>query len=209
MPWGSRACFKLFPGFKHFTHRLYIGEHSYALRRRWKRKHVRDKWLVWPNKFKRHVGVTVNFNFNVSDASCYIDSAHDLGVLSADFCKFIHIDRECWIKLGFVVLFVTMYLKSASDNKTSIYTVATCGTDHLIKIWRVFCLVDAVHMGSKTRLVPSTPQVCFWVYWIDITVTDSSSFHLTRNMNAVILWFLAQKLWTQNVLWLYPRMAAQ
>lgn len=48
----------------------------------------------------------------------------------------------------------------ASDNKTSIYTVATCGTDHLIKIWRIFCLVDAVHSGSKTRLVPSTPQVC-------------------------------------------------
>lgn len=74
----------------------------------------------------------------INDASCYIDSAHDLGVLSADFCKFIHIDP--------------------SDNKTSIYTVATCGTDHLIKIWRIFCLVDAVHMGSKTRLVPSTPQ---------------------------------------------------
>ncbi|KAJ6625922.1 WD repeat, SAM and U-box domain-containing protein 1 [Pseudolycoriella hygida] len=74
----------------------------------------------------------------ITDPSCSIDSAHDLGVLSADFCKFIHIDP--------------------SDNKTSIYTVATCGTDHLIKIWRIFCLIDAVPSSSKTRLVPSAPQ---------------------------------------------------
>lgn len=28
------------------------------------------------------------------EASCSIDGAHDLGVLSADFVKFIHIDRK-------------------------------------------------------------------------------------------------------------------
>lgn len=75
--------------------------------------------------------------------------------------------------------FVINFLKSASDNKTSIYTFASCGTDHLVKIWRIFSLADGVHMGSKTRLVPSTPQVCFLYNKsaLRLDIDASYSFH--------------------------------
>lgn len=31
----------------------------------------------------------------IREAACSIDAAHDLGVLSADISKFIHVDRKC------------------------------------------------------------------------------------------------------------------
>jgi hypothetical protein len=72
-----------------------------------------------------------------NEADCFIDCAHDMGVLGSDFCKLIH--------------------KDPSDGSTTIYQVATCGTDHLIKLWRIFCLKDAKN-GEKSRLIPTTSQ---------------------------------------------------
>lgn len=52
----------------------------------------------------------------------------------------------------------------ASDDNTTIYTAATCGTDHFIKIWRIYCLKDVEISESKSRLVPSSAQVCLVSY---------------------------------------------
>ena len=35
------------------------------------------------------------FAGDLSSADCSIDAAHDMGVLSADFCKIVHTDRKC------------------------------------------------------------------------------------------------------------------
>ncbi|KAL9700486.1 hypothetical protein quinque_003927 [Culex quinquefasciatus] len=49
----------------------------------------------------------------------------------------------------------------ASDHVSFIYTVATCGTDHFIKIWRLFYIPANVDRSRKSRLIPNTPQEHF------------------------------------------------
>lgn len=39
---------------------------------------------------------------------------------------------------------------------TQIYTVATCGTDQFVKLWRVYYNSSAVEEGVKSRLIPTT-----------------------------------------------------
>lgn len=68
-----------------------------------------------------------------------IDAAHDLGVLSADFCKLYHSDRmsgsyclllDLTIDV-FQIFFLLPIFSIASDYNTTIYTMATSGTDHV------------------------------------------------------------------------------
>ena len=55
----------------------------------------------------------------------------------------------------------------ASDNNTVIYTAATCGTDHNIRIWRIFALLDFDEDSeTRSRLVPTTPQVSMTIITI-------------------------------------------
>lgn len=50
------------------------------------------------------------------EALVNLDAAHDLGVFGADFSSRII---------------------TCNNNKNTIYTLATCGTDHLIKLWKI------------------------------------------------------------------------
>ncbi|XP_053685350.1 WD repeat, SAM and U-box domain-containing protein 1-like [Sabethes cyaneus] len=103
----------------------------------------------------RFYAVEDDFEAEISKADCMIDAAHDMGVLSADFCKMIHADP--------------------TDNCSLIYTVATCGTDHLIKIWRLFYIPANVDRSRKSRLIPTTPQEHF---------AGQSTIYSTAVMNA-------------------------
>ncbi|XP_055688032.1 WD repeat, SAM and U-box domain-containing protein 1-like isoform X2 [Lutzomyia longipalpis] len=89
-------------------------------------------------------------------ADCSVDNAHDLGVLSADFCKIVRNDP--------------------SDQRTAIYTLATCGTDHYLKIWRLF-VVHGVYGDEerRTKLIPQTPQE---------HICGTSTIYCTERMNA-------------------------
>ena len=42
----------------------------------------------------------------------------------------------------------------AVDYNGIIYTLATCGVDHIIKIWRIFSLAEPVCGRRKSRLIP-------------------------------------------------------
>ena len=84
-----------------------------------------------------------------------MDNAHDLGVLCSAFCKQVHTD--------------------CADKRTKIYTLATSGMDHYIKLWRVF----SVECGNedkelRSRLVPMTNEdhLC-----------GTSTIYATRRMN--------------------------
>ncbi|XP_059616079.1 WD repeat, SAM and U-box domain-containing protein 1-like isoform X2 [Phlebotomus argentipes] len=89
-------------------------------------------------------------------ADCSVDNAHDLGVLSADFCKIVRTDP--------------------SDPRTSIYTLVTCGSDHYLRIWRLF-VVRGKHEDEerRTRLIPQTPQE---------HICGSATIYCTERMNA-------------------------
>lgn len=50
------------------------------------------------------------------EALVNLDAAHDLGVFGTDFSSRII---------------------TCNNNKNTIYTLATCGTDHLIKLWKI------------------------------------------------------------------------
>lgn len=64
---------------------------------------------------------------------------------------------------------------TASDHDTCIYTLATCGTDHLIKVWRVFYAKNIESRGTfKSRLLPTSPQE---------HCTDGSTIYCTAVMN--------------------------
>lgn len=52
-----------------------------------------------------------------------------------------------------------LFTISASDYNTTIYTVATSGTDHVIKIWRIFCLRDLKSPKGSSKLLPNGTQV--------------------------------------------------
>ncbi|XP_055621483.1 WD repeat, SAM and U-box domain-containing protein 1-like [Toxorhynchites rutilus septentrionalis] len=103
----------------------------------------------------RFFAVGDDFEADLTKADCSIDAAHDMGVLAADFCKIINIDP--------------------ADNCSVIYTVATCGTDHLIKIWRLFYIPSNVNRSKISRLIPSTPQEHF---------AGQSTIYSTEVMNA-------------------------
>uniref|UniRef100_A0A8D8CHR1 WD repeat, SAM and U-box domain-containing protein 1 n=2 Tax=Culex pipiens TaxID=7175 RepID=A0A8D8CHR1_CULPI len=89
----------------------------------------------------RFYAVEDDFEAEITKPDCSIDAAHDMGVLSADFCKIVHTDP--------------------ADHVSFIYTVATCGTDHFIKIWRLFYIPANVDRSRKSRLIPNTPQEHF------------------------------------------------
>lgn len=86
---------------------------------------------------------------------CSVDNAHDLGVLSSTFCKQVHVD--------------------CNDSNTKIYTMATSGMDHFIKLWRVFSVESGAeeHKG-RSRLVPQANEdhIC-----------GASTIYATRRMN--------------------------
>ncbi|XP_058827920.1 uncharacterized protein LOC131687848 isoform X2 [Topomyia yanbarensis] len=103
----------------------------------------------------RFYAVEDDFEAEMSKADCLIDAAHDMGVLSADFCKIIHADP--------------------ADSCSIIYTLATCGTDHFIKIWRLFYMPTNVDRSKKSRLIPTTPQEHF---------AGQSTIYSTKVMNA-------------------------
>ncbi|XP_050096821.1 WD repeat, SAM and U-box domain-containing protein 1-like [Anopheles aquasalis] len=106
----------------------------------------------------RMFAVGDDFAKALSSADCSIDAAHDMGVLSADFCKIVHTDP--------------------TDKRSLIYTLATCGTDHFVKIWRVFFIpgnIDNQRTSGGTRLIPNTPQEHF---------AGQSSIYSTGVMNA-------------------------
>ncbi|XP_052872485.1 WD repeat, SAM and U-box domain-containing protein 1-like [Anopheles cruzii] len=103
----------------------------------------------------RLYAVENNFTNELAAADCSIDAAHDMGVLSADFCKIVHTDP--------------------TDKRSLIYTVATCGTDHNIKIWRVFFMPSNIDRSRGSRLIPTTPQEHF---------AGQSSIYSTVVMNA-------------------------
>ncbi|GAB0093854.1 WD repeat, SAM and U-box domain-containing protein 1 [Sergentomyia squamirostris] len=87
---------------------------------------------------------------------CSVDNSHDLGVLSADFCKIIQNDP--------------------SDKRTAIYTLVTCGTDHYIKMWRLFVIRGEYSDDERrTKLVPQTQQE---------HVSGTSTIYCTERMNA-------------------------
>lgn len=104
-----------------------------------------------------------------------------MGVLSADFCKIVHTDRKyngtaLW-KRFFLANHTIFFVLPATDKRSLIYTLATCGTDHFVKIWRVFFMpgnVDDQRTGG-TRLIPNTPQEHF---------AGQSSIYSTGVMNA-------------------------
>lgn len=65
---------------------------------------------------------------------------------------------------------------SASDNDIEIYTIATCGTDHLVKIWRVFYLDNQKKSRDRqgnSRLLPILPQ----------HISGTSTIFSTETMN--------------------------
>uniref|UniRef100_A0A182Y145 Uncharacterized protein n=1 Tax=Anopheles stephensi TaxID=30069 RepID=A0A182Y145_ANOST len=99
--------------------------------------------------------VSSDDNGDLSSADCSIDAAHDMGVLSADFCKIAHTDP--------------------TDKCSLIYTVATCGTDHYIKIWRIFFMPNNIDRSRRSRLIPTTPQEHF---------AGQSTIYSTEVMNA-------------------------
>ncbi|XP_058458730.1 WD repeat, SAM and U-box domain-containing protein 1-like isoform X2 [Malaya genurostris] len=103
----------------------------------------------------RFYAVEDDFEAEISKADCLIDGAHDMGVLSADFCRTIHVDP--------------------ADNCSIIYTLATCGTDHFIKIWRLFYIPANVDRSKRSRLIPTTPQEHF---------AGQSTIYSTEVMNA-------------------------
>lgn len=72
---------------------------------------------------------------------CALDNAHDLGVLGAEFCSITHVDPH--------------------DNLTRLYTFASCGTDQLLKIWRIYYTGHAKTNNIKyvsSRLIPKSLQ---------------------------------------------------
>lgn len=59
---------------------------------------------------------------------------------------------------------------------TKIYTIATCGTDQLIKLWRIYYAgADDIEEGVKSRLIPKT---------ISEHLCGSTSIYPTEIMNA-------------------------
>uniref|UniRef100_A0A182VET5 U-box domain-containing protein n=1 Tax=Anopheles merus TaxID=30066 RepID=A0A182VET5_ANOME len=103
----------------------------------------------------RLYAVENDFAGDLSSADCSIDAAHDMGVLSADFCKIVHTDP--------------------TDKCSLIYTVATCGTDHYIKIWRIFFMPSNIDRSRRSRLIPTSPQEHF---------AGQSTIYSTEVMNA-------------------------
>lgn len=87
---------------------------------------------------------------------CSVDNAHDLGVLCATFCKQVHEDY--------------------SDPSTKIYTLATSGMDHYIKLWRIFSVeaCEAEERQQRSRLVPQSNAD---------HISGSSTIYSTRRMN--------------------------
>ncbi|XP_053673256.1 WD repeat, SAM and U-box domain-containing protein 1-like [Anopheles nili] len=103
----------------------------------------------------RLYGVENDFASDLSSADCAIDAAHDMGVLSADFCKIVHTDP--------------------ADKCSLIYTLASCGTDHYIKIWRIFFMPNNRDRSRRSRLIPTSPQEHF---------AGQSTIYSTEVMNA-------------------------
>lgn len=61
-------------------------------------------------------------------------------------------------------LIINLFIFTALDSNTAIYTVASCGTDHYIKIWRIFFRKNGdLSSINKSKLVPTSPQVTFSV----------------------------------------------
>lgn len=52
---------------------------------------------------------------------------------------------------------------AASDYNTMIYTVATSGTDQVVRLWRIYGLRDTKGEKSSSRLIPDgTTVYLFW-----------------------------------------------
>lgn len=60
--------------------------------------------------------------------------------------------------MNYALLNLICLFSLASDSNTIIYTAATSGTDHNIKIWRIYGLKDLENTNTS-RLVPQSPQV--------------------------------------------------
>uniref|UniRef100_A0A336N0I2 CSON012709 protein n=1 Tax=Culicoides sonorensis TaxID=179676 RepID=A0A336N0I2_CULSO len=86
---------------------------------------------------------------------CSLDNAHDLGVLGAEFCCVTHIDP--------------------ADNFTRCYTFASCGTDQLLKIWRIYYTGHAKGEHFSSRLIPKSMQE---------HLCGSTAIYPTETMNA-------------------------
>lgn len=83
-----------------------------------------------------------------------------------------------WVKRWHIYkknVFIYLFIRPASDYNTTIYTMATSGTDHVIKLWRLYCLRDLKSPKGRSRLVPSTPQV-IWSDFSSSTVILNDIF---------------------------------
>ncbi|XP_055379742.1 uncharacterized WD repeat-containing protein alr3466-like [Condylostylus longicornis] len=89
------------------------------------------------------------------DYDCGIDNAHDLGVTSSDFFKTVHTDPL--------------------NRNTGIYTAITGGTDQLVKIWRIFFLIEkSDNIDEINRLIPGLGD----------HESNLSTIYSTKSMNA-------------------------
>uniref|UniRef100_A0A182NHR0 U-box domain-containing protein n=1 Tax=Anopheles dirus TaxID=7168 RepID=A0A182NHR0_9DIPT len=77
--------------------------------------------------------------------------------------------------LGNVRLYAVENDFAAADKCSLIYTVATCGTDHYIKIWRIFFMPNNIDRSRRSRLIPTSPQEHF---------AGQSTIYSTEVMNA-------------------------
>jgi len=84
---------------------------------------------------------------------CSFDNAHDLGILGADFCKIVQIDP--------------------ADHQTRIYTAASCGTDQLIRLWRIYYTGHLKH--GRSRLIPTS---------LSEHICGATTIYSTKKMNA-------------------------
>lgn len=57
---------------------------------------------------------------------------------------------------NFSVKMISSLFPTATDLLTKIYTIATCGTDQLIKLWRIYYMSTAAEEGVKSRLISTT-----------------------------------------------------
>lgn len=107
---------------------------------------------------------------------CSVDNAHDLGVLSSTFCKQVHVDGKEGKWRSHFISCTHSRTVLAVDSQTKIYTLATSGMDHYIKLWRVFSIesVDDEERQQKSRLIPQSNEdhIC-----------GASTIYSTRRMN--------------------------
>ncbi|XP_070502999.1 WD repeat, SAM and U-box domain-containing protein 1-like [Chironomus tepperi] len=80
-----------------------------------------------------------DFDAEQIEPDLLIDNGHDMGILDADFCKTTRFDP--------------LHLS------TKIYTLATSGNDNLIKIWRIYTIIEDTRPSRRNSTTSDSPKL--------------------------------------------------